>query len=181
MKKLGFPLLVGLTVAVLIAIFVIGNKNAELPERITKVEGEELHEPSSSAHIADGAEHEPYSTNPPTSGPHYSAPAPAGVKESQLPDETVIHNLEHGYVVINYRPDLPAEQIQELKRIFEALPPSPLFNKTKAILMPRAQNEQAISLTAWGFLLHMNAPSETKIKQFYEAHVDGGPEGKQHP
>lgn len=177
MKRFGFPILVGLVVAGLIALFVVGNKNTEAPERVTKVEGEEFHEPSgNSNHIADGAEHEPYSTNPPTSGPHYSAPTSAGIKDAQLADETVIHNLEHGYVVISYRPDLPAEQLEELKRIFEALPDSPMFNKVKAVMMPRAQNEQAISLTAWGYLLHLNAPSETKITQFYEAHVDKGPE-----
>jgi hypothetical protein len=177
LKKLGFPLLVGAVVAGLIGLFVIGNKNVDTPERVTKVEGEEFHEPSGNAqHIAEGASHDPYSTNPPTSGPHYANWTDAGIKDSQLPDEVVVHNLEHGYIVINYRPDLPPEQVEELKRIFNSLPNSPMFNKVKAVMMPRAQNEHAISLTAWGYLLHMNAPSETKIKQFYEAHVDQGPE-----
>jgi Protein of unknown function (DUF3105) len=31
--------------------------------------------------------------------------------------ETLVHNLEHGYTVVWYRPDAPSKQIQNLERI----------------------------------------------------------------
>ena len=53
-------------------------------------------------HISVGAVHAPYNSNPPTSGPHYAQPAAWGVYGSELLDEQVIHNLEHGGVWISY-------------------------------------------------------------------------------
>jgi len=53
-------------------------------------------------HIASGAAHPAYSSNPPTSGWHYASPARAGFYEEPIADETLIHNLEHGHVVISY-------------------------------------------------------------------------------
>lgn len=51
-------------------------------------------------HIADGTRQE-YRTDPPTSGPHYSSPAPTGVHSDPAPRrEQLVHNLEHGHVII---------------------------------------------------------------------------------
>src|SRR3990167_5703120 len=38
-------------------------------------------------HINVGAEHEPYNSNPPTSGQHYASPANWGIYDAPLPDE----------------------------------------------------------------------------------------------
>ena len=53
-------------------------------------------------HIQIGEQHEPYNSDPPTSGPHYAQPAQAGFYDEALPDEQLVHNLEHGYIVIWY-------------------------------------------------------------------------------
>src|SRR3989344_2599531 len=45
-------------------------------------------------HIAVGASHEAYNSNPPTSGPHYEQPSRWGVSQAELPDEQLIHNVE---------------------------------------------------------------------------------------
>ena len=47
-------------------------------------------------------EHAAYKTDPPTSGAHYIQPAAWGTSESEIPDEQLVHNLEHGGVVITY-------------------------------------------------------------------------------
>ena len=53
-------------------------------------------------HIDQGESHPPYNSTPATSGWHYSAPglAPAkwGIHSDVLPDEVLVHNLEHGGV-----------------------------------------------------------------------------------
>src|SRR3990172_396851 len=43
-----------------------------------------------------------YSSNPPTSGPHFPTWAGRGVYNQILSDGYLIHSLEHGYVVISY-------------------------------------------------------------------------------
>ena len=55
------------------------------------------------AHVADGVKVD-YRTNPPSSGAHYRSSARWGVYDKALPDETLVHNLEHGGVWISYKP-----------------------------------------------------------------------------
>lgn len=43
-----------------------------------------------------------YSSNPPTSGPHFPVWAKKGVYSEVLSDGYLIHSLEHGYIVISY-------------------------------------------------------------------------------
>lgn len=59
--------------------------------------------------IADqGREHVPvgtevkYNSNPPTSGPHYEEWTKTGIYEKPLDDRSLLHSLEHGYVIISY-------------------------------------------------------------------------------
>lgn len=43
-----------------------------------------------------------YSSNPPTSGPHFALWAKRGVYDRILSDGYLLHSLEHGYIVISY-------------------------------------------------------------------------------
>jgi hypothetical protein len=52
-------------------------------------------------HIQVGDAHEPYNTEPPTSGPH-AGTVRADFYDEAPPDENLVHNLEHGYVIIWY-------------------------------------------------------------------------------
>ena len=56
-----------------------------------------------STHIKVDATHLPYNSNPPTSGDHYAQPADWGVYQNELPDEQLVHNLEHGGIWISYK------------------------------------------------------------------------------
>ena len=71
-----------------------------------------------------GAEHIPvgetanHSTTPPASGPHWPATAECGIHDEELPDELIVHNMEHGHVVISYNlPDL--DEVRSLKELVE--------------------------------------------------------------
>jgi hypothetical protein len=53
-----------------------------------------------------GRSHDPpytYTDHPATSGSHDPNPAAAGVYSEALPEEQVVHAMEHGYVVVYYR------------------------------------------------------------------------------
>jgi hypothetical protein len=127
-------------------------------------------------HIKNGEAHEAYNSNIPSSGPHNEQPADWGISASQLADETLIHNMEHGGVVIAYTPNLPSDQVNQLKKIFQNLPKESKFNKIKAVLVPRQGNEKPVQLAAWTYTYNMDGIDEAKIKQFYTDHVDKGPE-----
>ena len=66
---------------------------------------------------SEGANHIPtgervtYRTEPPNSGPHYAQWAPPGFYDRPLPDELLVHNLEHGHIIIHYRPDALTDEI----------------------------------------------------------------------
>lgn len=175
MSKLLLPIMIVVAVGAMIGIFLIGNQSDNSKQATTTLLGDK-HADLGQKHIATGAQHEAYNSNPPSSGSHYATPAPWSIKDSELPDETLIHNLEHGGIEIAYKPDLPQGQIDQLKKIVAALPASTKFNETKAVLVPRAANERPIELAAWTYTLSLDAIDESKIIEFYNGHLDKGPE-----
>ena len=43
-----------------------------------------------------------YDSFPPTSGDHWSTPASCGFYIQPVPDELVVHNMEHSNIVVSY-------------------------------------------------------------------------------
>lgn len=120
-------------------------------------------------HIAQGTAGSGYNSNPPTSGPHWPAPAKNGSYDAPLPDEQAIHNLEHGYVWISYKSDVGDDVKNKLKDIARD-------DDWKVILTPRDADESKIALAAWGRLLKMDEPDYDKIKDFIKTYRNRGPE-----
>lgn len=120
-------------------------------------------------HIKEGESHPPYNSNPPTSGWHYGTAAPWGVHERELPDEQVVHNLEHGGIWISYHPSLDGETVDKLREIVRRY-------RSKVILTPRAKNDTKIALAAWGRLDTFDALDEGRALGFIRAFIDQGPE-----
>lgn len=123
-------------------------------------------------HLAPGAARPAYASNPPTSGAHGPSPAQWGIYDQQLPDETVLHNLEHGGVTIYYNcPQGCPELVQQLKDLAGQY-------SSKIILAPRpnADVTSRIQLTAWTWLDQLDDFDAARIKGFIAAHKDKGPE-----
>jgi hypothetical protein len=121
-------------------------------------------------HIAVGSSHEAYNSNPPTSGQHYDQPARLGLYDKELPDERVIHNLEHGEIWISYHPRVKDQVFDKLKSIMTA----------KTVITPREKNDTDIAIAAWGrldtFNLEGGSLDEQRIKDFISRYVGTGPE-----
>ncbi len=60
--------------------------------------------------------------------------------------------------------------------MFDKLPKSTKFNTTKAVVVPRAANDKPIMLAAWTYTYSLDNFDEAKILQFYNDHIDKGPE-----
>ena len=127
-------------------------------------------------HINVGASHPAYNSNPPTSGWHYENSADKGTYKKELPDEQLIHNLEHGYIWISYRPDASPEIIKQLESFYG-------FGK-KIIVEPRKENDKLIALAAWNWLDKFDPESNEKlssdelkrIDDFIDKYINQGPE-----
>lgn len=113
-----------------------------------------------------------YNSNPPTSGSHTAEPAPWGVSTSALPDISLVHNLEHGGIVLHYRPDLDAAQLQQLTDLAGELQ----RRDRKVVLAPRVENDTPITATAWGKILKQQNFDGDEIRAFFNAHINRGPE-----
>jgi hypothetical protein len=122
-------------------------------------------------HIAVGSPRPNYNSNPPTSGPHYSEPAKEKYYDHELPDERLVHDLEHGDIWISYRPGIPQAVIEELKKFEDGV---------FVIITPRAANDTDIALAAWTrldkFNLEGGALDTQRVKDFILRYRDTGPE-----
>jgi hypothetical protein len=121
-------------------------------------------------HIPDGDPRPAYNSNPPTSGPHYADPAAEDFYDKEIPDEYLVHNLEHGDVWIAYHPRVSSEVTDALKK----------YVGPKVIATSRAANEFDVSLVSWGRLDGFNIENgvldEVRIKDFIKRYKNRGPE-----
>ncbi len=105
--------------------------------------------------------HEPYNSDPPTSGPHLSYVAPWGVHARPILPELQVHNLEDGGVLVQYNCQCP-ELIAKLRALVER------YDKY-VILAPYASMKSRIALTAWTRLETLDDFHEKRITRFIDA------------
>jgi hypothetical protein len=113
-------------------------------ERAARAAGCELQSTTARTreHIADIQQRVHYDTNPPTSGKHFQVPAEDGIYEQAPPDTTIVHSMEHGRVVIWFRPNLPASARAGLRALVED-------DSYQMLLVPRSKMPFAVAATAW--------------------------------
>jgi hypothetical protein len=127
-------------------------------------------------HIAVNAAHLAYNSDPPTSGPHYANPVRWGVYDKLVPDEYLVHNLEHGGIVINYVCDGDCTAaINQLSNYARRYSPD-VF--TGILLAPRNSlpDGAKVSLTAWTKRLLLKSVDTQKIDDFIKTYFNKGPE-----
>ena len=121
--------------------------------------------------------HDPYNSTPPTSGPHLPLIAPANIYAEQLLDELQVHNLEDGFVLLQY--DCP-EGCSDLEEGLGEIVRSYLGEDRLVILAPYAEMGARIALTAWTRIDKFDELDEERVRAFIEAyegidhHVRGG-------
>ena len=131
-------------------------------------------------HVLPGEAHPAYSTVPATSGPHWStqpvagaplgSPVKWGIYDAPIPDEALVHNLEHGGIGLHY--DCPGG-CPDLVASLRKLVPS---NPSQFVMSPYSNMQAKIAVTAWRRVMYLEAVDEAKIKGFIEAYKDKAPE-----
>ncbi len=86
-----------------------------------------------------------YNSNPPTSGPHSPTPMPFRVLENPAPKENLVHNMEHGGIVIWYNTD-NADVIKQLEDVAKDN-----IDRRRFVVMSKYTGMEAdtIAVTAW--------------------------------
>jgi hypothetical protein len=123
-----------------------------------------------------------YDTNPPTSGRHYQIPAEDGAYGEAPPDEAVVHTLEHGRVVVWFKPNLPKDDRADLKAWFDK------EEGFQTLLVPRRDMDAQIAMSAWNgdpapngtgrimLCTEINEKTWDALQAFADEHRSRGPE-----
>jgi len=125
---------------------------------------------------------DPYSSLPATSGPHWdpSGIANWGVYSTPQPETQLIHNLEHGGIVIWYDPDrLDADGVEALTQLVTRQNQSGVSGRYKFILSPWGGEDElpsAVAVTSWLWLLELDEADTGAIEAFASEHYGIAPE-----
>lgn len=168
-NKVFFAIIAILSVVAVGAI-TVNKKNTPVSER----PGVELPD-HGRTHLREGETVEYGGGEPPASGKHGS-PLPWQVYDREIPDQNMIHNLEHGGVYVSYQPDLPQEQIDKIESLFGPPYSREGFTPTKALVAPREANNAPIILTSWRRQMKLDSFDEEKMVEYYLRNVSKSPE-----
>lgn len=108
-----------------------------------------------------------YDVVPPPGGPHNEVWANCGFYDEPVPDEHVVHDLEHGAVWLAYAPDLPETGVEALHDLARA--------NEKVIATPHAELPEgaAVVATAWARQLVLETVDDPRLEQFLGRYQDG--------
>ena len=109
-----------------------------------------------------------YSTNPPTSGSHWTNPADWRFFDKSLPDEQLVHNIEHGGIWISYK-GLSSENIDRLKDIAKN-------NSNSVVVTNRENNDDSIVVVSWGRMMRLDEVDEALIQKYINTYINQSPE-----
>jgi len=115
-----------------------------------------------------------YKANPPTSGNHNAIPADDGAYyDDPPPKENLVHALEHGRIIIQFKPNVSERLKGNLHALFEE-------DNTHMLLTPNETNMPfEVAATAWDHYIgcpRMNDEVYDALRAFKFRYRDKGPE-----
>jgi hypothetical protein len=175
---IGGVLLVGVVIIVL--VLVMGgapnpNEGETQPDdgQTHVTDGITCRDPANADQQTECGGADPYSSLPATSGPHWGTPAEWGAYSTAQNESQLIHNLEHGGIVIWYDPDaLDDAQVAELTSYVEGQVASGTSGRYKFIVSPWGGSEDLpgpVAVTAWRHILTLDRFDMAAIRAFADA------------
>jgi len=117
-----------------------------------------------------------YRHNPPASGNHYPVWARYEEHATTVARGYWVHNLEHGAVVLLYRPGAPAATVSALRDAYRALPNDPACGHKRALLAADPDLATDTAVVAADFILEAGCTDAQAIRRFVDARIGRGPE-----
>ena len=93
-------------------------------------------------HVAKVSKDFKYNTFPPTSGPHNATPAIYDFYSEPVEQARLVHNLEHGSIVVQYGSDVPASTIEQIREWY-------LSDPNGLVVAPLPELKDKVVLEAW--------------------------------
>jgi hypothetical protein len=100
-----------------------------------------------------------YDRDPPTNGEHSPMWQNCGFYSEPIDEETAVHSMDHGVVWITYRPDLPAEQIEQLR---------PYGDEKYVIVSPYPDLPAPVVATAWRNQIYLDGVNDPRLREFVD-------------
>jgi hypothetical protein len=163
----GLLLLVGLGIAYL----VVQDRRVDALERRLAVPGcttdTRADGTKGGGHVTDPT----YAVEPPAGGDHLEDWSKAGTySAADAPaDGLLVHSLEHGYVILWHRSDVPAEVVSRLRQVAQR-------HRDDVLVVERPGSPVPVAATAWGQRLLCQDAQVDAIEAFLDLYVGEGPE-----
>jgi hypothetical protein len=126
-------------------------------------------------HVDEGAPLS-YRNKPPSSGVHWGTLPQA--YEYRMYDQPLspgrwVHMLEHGAVVVLYRPDLcDATCVQQLGEFYDSAPRSSIVPVRHLAITPYQNMDHAIAVVGWGYVDEMDQMDKDRVLADFKSKVD---------
>jgi hypothetical protein len=100
-----------------------------------------------------------YDRQPPTNGDHAPIWQNCGFYGKPIQDRYAVHSMDHGVVWITYRPDLSADQVDELR---------PYGEEDYVIVSPYPGQDAPVIATSWRVQLELNGAGDPRLRKFVD-------------
>ena len=166
--------IIGLVVVLLVFVVFGGSSSSGQPKGLTQAFaqcGGSLHTYPSEGrgHVFNLKDKVRYKTFPPTSGKHYAVPAIFDQYDQPVKETQLVHNLEHGAVVIQYGNRVSRADVAKISDFYRSDP-------TALVVAPLPGLGKKMALTAWTHLGTCRRFSESAFKGFRDTYRYHGPE-----
>jgi len=139
--------IVGLVIAVALVALAGGGSNAKAAIKTIRAQGCQYRTYPALPRVPHYATLNPtpppkWNSFPPTSGRHYYQPLPFGLYTEVMPEIRLVHNLEHGAVILQYGDKVPAAQVQQINAWYQK-------DANAIVVAPLPKLGDKVALTAW--------------------------------
>ena len=171
-SRLNFKLIAaavgGLALVGLLAWAIIDQQRSSPPEddRSTSLPGV-YYADQGRGHLQAGEQYNSYNSNPPTSGPHAPSPTSWGVHTTPVPKENLVHNMEHGGVLILYN---CTSRCDDIVTALADYTNAELAKGKNIVMAPYPGMQQHIALVGWTRLDAFDDLDMERVQRFIDTH-----------